>query len=134
MRQIIISVFFLISFSGYADEPEVLTVDRVVPNNLQLAFPNDMGEKPQVSDFQLVNYVAMSNDVGERWAVVTVRNSSSGGRSFENEHLMAVFADGVRKSPSEFKINFKGNETQTLTVSFGENKFPILSISTDAAI
>ena len=39
MRQIIISVFFLISFSGYADETEVLTVDRVVPNNLQLAFP-----------------------------------------------------------------------------------------------
>jgi hypothetical protein len=134
MRQIIISVFFLISFSGYADETEVLTVDRVVPNNLQLAFPNDMGEKPQVSDFQLVNYVAMSSEVGERWAVVTVRNSSSGGRSFENQHLMAVFADGVRKSPSEFKINFKGNETQTLTVSFGENKFPILSISTDAAM
>ena len=93
-----------------------------------------MGEKPQVSDFQLVNYVAMSNEVGERWAVVTVRNSSSGGRAFENQHLMAVFADGVRKSPSEFKINFKGNETQTLTVSFGENKFPILSISTDAAM
>ena len=134
MRQIIISVFFLISFSGYADETEVLTVDRVVPNNLQLAFPNDMGEKLQVSEFQLVNYVAMSSEVGERWAVVTVRNSSSGGRSFENQHLMAVFADGVRKSPSEFKINFKGNETQTLTVSFGENKFPILSISTDAAM
>ncbi|MGL1956798.1 MAG: hypothetical protein OCD00_05715 [Colwellia sp.] len=134
MRKVIISVFFLLSFSSFANDTEVLTVDRVIPNNLELAFPNDRGIKPKSSDFELVNYVVMSNEEGERWAVITVRNSSTGGRSFENGHLMALFANGIRKPPLEFKINFEGNETQSITVSFGENKFPILSIITETEI
>ncbi|EDM65698.1 hypothetical protein PE36_09783 [Moritella sp. PE36] len=130
MHKIIISAFFLLSFSSNANETEVLTVDRVVPNNLELSFPNDRRIKPKSSDFELVNYVVMSNELGERWAVVTVRNSSTGGRSLENGHLMALFANGDRKSPLEFKVNFEGKETQSITVSFGENKFPILTITT----
>ena len=130
MHKIIISAFFLLSFSSNANETEVLTVDRVVPNNLELSFPNDRRIKPKSSDFELVNYVVMSNELGERWAVVTVRNSSTGGRTLENGHLMALFANGDRKSPLEFKVNFEGKETQSITVSFGENKFPILTITT----
>ncbi|MBL1418118.1 MAG: hypothetical protein COA76_03340 [Moritella sp.] len=130
MHKIIISAFFLLSFSSNANETEVLTVDRVVPNNLELSFPNDRRIKPKSSDFELVNYVVMSNELGERWAVVTVRNSSTGGRSLENGHLMALFANGDRKSPLEFKVSFEGKETQSITVSFGENKFPILTITT----
>ena len=130
MHKIIISAFFLLSFSSNANETEVLTVDRVVPNNLELSFPNDRRIKPKSSDFELVNYVVMSNELGERWAVVTVRNSSTGGRSLENGHLMALFAYGDRKSPLEFKVSFEGKETQSITVSFGENKFPILTITT----
>lgn len=130
MYKIFISVLFLLPFSSHANETEVLTVDRVVPKSLELAFPNDRSIKPKYSDFELVNYVVMSNNLGERWAVVTVKNISTGGRSFENGHLMALFANGIRKSPLAFKISFDGNETQSVTVSFGENKFPILSIST----
>jgi len=33
--------FLLLSFSSYAEETETLTVDRVIANNLELAFPND---------------------------------------------------------------------------------------------
>jgi len=134
VHKIIISAFFLLSFSSSANEREILTVDRVVPNSLELAFPNDRGIKPKSSDFRLINFVVMSNELGERWAVVTVRNSSTGGRTLENGHLMALFADGSRKIPQEFKETFKGNETQSITVSFGENKFPILSITTETEI
>jgi hypothetical protein len=75
----------------------------------------------------------MSNDLGERWAVITLTNTSSGSRILEHEHLMALFADGKRKSSLAFKVSFEGQETQSVTVSFGENKFPILSISTDVS-
>lgn len=134
MHKIIFSVLLLLSFSIKANETEMLTVDRVVPNNLELVFPNDRGIKPKPSDFKLVNYVVMSNELGERWAVVTVSNSSTGTRTLENGHLMALFADGQRKIPKAFKESFSGNETLSITVSFGENKFPILSITTETEI
>ena len=130
MNKIIISLFFFFSVTCFANEAEVLTVDRVVSNSLELAFPNDKNIKPQSSDFILFNYVVMSNNMGERWAVITLTNSTSGSRTLKNVHLMALFANGKRKSPLDFTLNFEGNETQSITVLFGENKFPILSIFT----
>ena len=111
-----------------AEDTEVLNVDRSVANNINLSFPNDNNIKPKSGDFEIVNYVLMSNEMGERWSVITLTNLSSGNRDLEQDHLMALFADGSRKSPLQYKLNFKGNETQSITVSFGEYKFPILSI------
>jgi len=116
-------------FTISANETDVLIVDRVVSKNLELAFPNDKNLKPKPSDFELVNYVIMSNELGERWAVLTLTNTSRGNRTLEHDHIMAMFADGERKNPLELKLNFEGKETQSITVSFGESKFPILSIS-----
>jgi len=118
-----------ITFISNAAETEVLTVDRIISKNLELAFPNDKNLKAKPSHFELMNYVLMSNELGERWAVLTVTNTSSGNRMLEQGHLMALFADGERKNPLEFTLNFEGSETQSITVSFGESKFPILSIS-----
>ncbi|MEW6997410.1 hypothetical protein AADZ86_06885 [Colwelliaceae bacterium BS250] len=131
MHKFLVSVLILLPFFIYADETETLIVDRVIANNLELAFPNDKNIKPKVSDFELINYVVMSNDLGERWAVVTLNNTSTGSRVFVNDHLMALFANGKRRSPLEFKLSFEAQETQSFTVSFGYNKFPILSISTE---
>jgi len=121
-------LLLLLSFAANAQEDDVLTVDRLVAKNIHLSFPNDQNIKPKESDFNIINYVLMSNETGERWSVITLTNSSTGARSLEQDHLMALFADGSRISPLEYKLNFKGNETQSITVSFGEHKFPILSI------
>jgi hypothetical protein len=125
----IFSVLFLFTCTTFANEKEVLTVDRVITHNIELAFDNDKNEKPKLSEFELVNYIVMSNDLGERWAVVTVINQASGNRILENDHLMALFANGERATPAHLKVNFDANETKSLTISFGENKFPLLSIS-----
>lgn len=134
MHKYIISAFIFMAFTSHANESEVLTVDREVSNNVELAFPNDKGLKPKSSDFELVNYVIMSNEQGERWAVLTLTNTSTGNRMLEQDHLMALFADGTRRKPLELKLNFEGRETQSLTVSFGESKFPILTISSGTEI
>ncbi|MEL0645969.1 hypothetical protein V6248_00910 [Pseudoalteromonas agarivorans] len=70
----------------------------------------------------------MSNDEGERWAVITLTNLASGKRELNQEHILGLFADGSRLTPSEFKLGFNGNQTQSVTVSFAEHKFPILSV------
>jgi hypothetical protein len=128
MSKFLVSMLVLLACTAHSQESDVLTVDRAVTKNIHLSFPNDSNTKPKESDFTIINYVLMSNDTGERWGVITLTNSSSGARSFEQDHLMALFADGSRGAPQEYKLNFKAGETQSITVSFGEYKFPILSI------
>lgn len=134
VHKFLISTLIFLSFSIYADETGTLKVDTVISSNLELAFPNDKNIKPKPSDFELINYVIMSNDFGERWAVITLNNTSTGSRILVNEHLIALFANGKRTSPLEFKLSFEAKETQSITVSFGENKFPILAINTETEI
>lgn len=122
-------VLLACSFGVHANE-DVLSIDRVVAGNVNLAFPNEQNIQPEQSEFKVNNFVLMSNDTGERWAVVTLTNHASGSRSLTNKHLMALVADGQRIAPVEFSQLFKANETITITTNFGESKFPLLSVYT----
>ena len=116
----------------FANQNNVINVERVVTQDLLVAFPNDKNTRAQSSDFEINNYVMMSNDHGDRWAVLTLTNQSTGTRTLEQYHILATFADGERRSPNEFKLNFQGGETQSITVTFGEYQFPILTINTES--
>nr|WP_068546477.1 hypothetical protein [Thalassotalea crassostreae] len=118
----------MFSCSIQAKDSDIINVDRAINNDIELSFPNDESIKPKKSDFEVLNYVLMSNEIGERFAVITLRNLSSGNRTLEDNQLMALFADGERKVPTLLKLNFEGNEVQSITVSFGNSKFPILSV------
>ncbi len=131
---ILFASFLLVNNQSFAAEDEILSVDRSITRNLQLSFPNDDNIYPSKSDFEIINYVLMSSESGERWATITLKNSSSGNRSLEQQHIMALFANGERKSPKSFPLSFKGNEVQTFTVSFGESKFPVLAVYTSSTI
>lgn len=128
MYKLIISMCLIITFNATAND--VLNVDRFVTKNVEFSFPNNKNIRAKASDFLLDNYVIMSNELGDRWAVLTLTNTSNGRRILEQDHVLALFANGDRANPIEFRLNFDGNETQSITVAFGENKFPLLSIST----
>lgn len=130
MVKIVVSFLFLLVLCGnvFAAQNNVLNVDRAIPNSMHLSFPNDNNITPKKSDFSILNYVLMSNEEGERWAVITLTNLASGKRELNQEHLLALFADGSRLTPSDFKLGFNGDQTQSVTVSFAEHKFPILSV------
>lgn len=115
------------SFCSHADE-DVLTIDRVVSGSIELAFPNEQNLQPEQSDFEINNFVLMSNEAGERWAVVTLTNQASGRRALTHKQLMAIVADGRRVAPIEFLQSFKANETLSVTINFGNIKFPLLSV------
>jgi len=130
LKSLILLMFLALSLEAY--DAEVLIVERTVSKNIDLSFPNDENLKPKTGDFKVVNYVLMGSEAGERWSVVTLTNTSSGNRMFDQDQLMALFADGIRQNPLEYRLHFKGNETQSITVSFGNHKFPILSIYTSS--
>jgi len=128
VNKALVIILLVLSWATQADSIKALNVDRAVPNSMHLSFANDSNITPKKGDFKIVNYVLMSNEEGERWAAITLTNLSSGNRELGEEHLLALFADGSRFMPTEFKLGFKGNETQSVTVSFADYKFPILSV------
>ena len=65
-------ILLVCTFCAHSSE-EVLSIDRVVPNSFDLAFPNESNIQPEQSDFSVNNFVLMSNDSGERWAVVRTK-------------------------------------------------------------
>lgn len=126
MKWIVIS-FFLASTAICADE-EVLSLETKLPNNVELAFPNESGIYPEISEFAILSFVPMSNESGERYAVITVKNTANGNRTLNHKHLMALIANGDRINPQEISQRFLAKETLSIVVNFGTSKFPILNV------
>lgn len=131
MKKLLLFTAMCTIFNVEASDSESLSIDRVISSAQVFAFPNDKNIKPVLSAFEVINYVPLSNELGERWAVITLSNTATGNRVLEHRHLQALLANGRRVKPQAFKINFEAKETQSVTVSFGKNKFPILSIVTN---
>ena len=72
-----ILMLVILSSSVLANTENVINVDRAIPNSLHLAFPNDANITPKKGDFNVLNYILMSNNEGERWAVITLTNNST---------------------------------------------------------
>ncbi|WP_428617483.1 hypothetical protein [Shewanella sp.] len=128
MLKYILLTITLLSSGTVAAIDDVLTVDRSVSGSFQSSFPNENNTQPDISDFKVLNSVLMSNEAGERWAVMTIENLASGQRTLNQNHLMALFANGERLTPQIFKRRFAANEILSITLAFGEHKFPILEI------
>ncbi|WP_448556608.1 hypothetical protein [Thalassotalea montiporae] len=130
IQKIVLSLLLFTAFfnvNAVANQ-QALSIDRLIPENFELAYPNEQNRQPRKSDFAVINYALMSNQAGERWAVVTVRNLASGWRMLDQKHLLALTANGERINPIDVEQHFKAGETLSLTINFGEHKFPILSI------
>lgn len=117
----------VVTANVYASE-DVLMVDQSIDSQVKLAFPNDRNIQPRPGNFQVVNFVPMSSEEGERWAIVTLKNASSGSRIFENHYLIGLFADGDRREPLAYKQTLEGGEVVSITLAFGRHKFPLLNV------
>ncbi len=105
---------------------DVLTIDEGKTFEGALPFVKGSEQEPERSEFKIENYILMSSSTGERWATVTLRNSSSGQRIAAAEHLMAVFANGEKRAPHALDYKFSAGEVATFTLNFGTSKFPVL--------
>lgn len=111
-------------------ENEVLTPDETILGSELIDFPNDSNIFADKSDFHLLHTIIMSNTKGERWATITVSNKANGRRSFHQDQVLALLADGSRRLPLSFSREFKSGETASVLVNFGLSQFPILKIMT----
>jgi hypothetical protein len=72
----------------------------------------------------------MSNIKGERWATITVRNAAAGVRTIDQDHVLALMANGKRQFPLAFEQKILSNQTLSILVNFGHSQFPILKLTT----
>ncbi|MEW8262424.1 MAG: hypothetical protein AB2736_08700 [Candidatus Thiodiazotropha taylori] len=107
-------------------ENEVLTFDDPIPGSLYLEFPDADDLLPKKGDFKVISSLFMSNQLGERWATLTILNQSSSQRLLDRHYIVALFADGEKRHPIDIEHTFYGKEQITLTINFGKSKFPIL--------
>lgn len=96
-----------------------------------LHFDKDDELEPDKNDFQLVSSAYMSNDLGERWAMLTIENSSSGQRLLKAKNLVARFANGDQAYAINLDEVLKGKQRLTVAVFFGQHQFPIVDIELD---
>ena len=96
-----------------------------------LHFKNDDKLKPVANDFRIVKASYMSNRAGERWAIITFENQSSGQRLLKNEAIVATFADGIQSNAHNLNEILKGNEQRTISVFFGNKQFPIVTVQVE---
>lgn len=119
------------SNSSYAKKPsKALTFEPTPYQNSELHCENDRDIQPETNDFELVHSSIMSSEEGERYAFITLKNTSSGQRLFNQNHLMAILGDCSRKTPFAAEKKFSGGETLSLQVKFGFSRFPILKLIT----
>lgn len=106
----------------YFDNP------RAAMEGGELHFKERERIEPERSDFRIVDYATMSNEFGERWALVTFRNSSSGDRILKDRQIVATLASGQRVYAQNLDERVGGNEMYTQAVYFGIHKFPIVRL------
>ncbi|MCG7913912.1 MAG: hypothetical protein JAY71_08580 [Candidatus Thiodiazotropha weberae] len=107
-------------------ENEVLTLDDPIPGSLYLEFTDADDLLPKIGDFKIISSLFMSNQLGERWATMTILNQSSSQRLLDRKYIVALFADGEKRHPVDIEHTFYRKEQITLIINFGKSKFPIL--------
>lgn len=132
-------IFPVISFAGEnggeyrkdtdGDEDRLLLFDET-PRFDNLSFDIDEADrlKPKANDFELLHFAPMSNKIGERWVLITVKNTSTGRRFLKSEHIVVTFANEGQKNPIGLSESIDGGQVFSKSIFFGVNKFPIVML------
>ena len=125
-------IFPLISFAGEnnVNKGNLLLFDENTPRQDTFSFDIDESErlKPRANDFELIHYAPMSNKKGERWVLITVKNTSTGRRFLKSEHIVATFVNEEQINPIDLNESVDGGKVFSKTIFFGVNKFPIVML------
>ena len=93
---------------------------------------NKFNLEPKRNQFDLVDYSVMGTENGERFALITIENTSQGQRIFSNEHVVAVLGNCKRIAPLDFRYKMDSGEVISREIYFGYQRYPIVQLLMDA--
>ncbi len=111
-------------------EDNLLLFDENTPRFGNFSFDIDEAKqlKPKKNDFKMLHFAPMSNKLGERWVLITVKNMSTGRRFLKSEYIVATFVNGEQGNPVNLEESVDGGEIFSKTIFFGISKFPIVML------
>ncbi|WP_152390054.1 hypothetical protein [Azotobacter salinestris] len=131
------AVLMMILFSGCVfafdnEKDKSIRFEETPLKNADIHCDNDDDLLPERNDFELIDYSVMSNEQGERFALVTIKNKSSGQRFFVNNDLVALLGNCSRVLAHEFEpYRLNGGEQITKQIYFGFQRYPIVKLLMD---
>lgn len=129
LSTLLLSIVAINAHAGDLSPNETLIFEQSPSINSPIRFSHDSPLLPDSNDFELLHWQFMSNRNGERWAMVTIKNKASGQRLFAHADIVATFANGEQSYPvNEIREKFQRGEVKTLTIYFGERRFPLAFI------
>ncbi len=109
---------------------EALFFDEPIAEALKLTFEEIEKERPKRSEFEVVDSAFLSNSLGERWSLVTIRNHSPENRTFDEDQIAGIMANGKIRKPLSIKKIIRGRSDQSLMLNFGPSKYPLVRVFT----
>ena len=116
---------------AHEHEPnDALFFDKPVANSFPAQFEIEEDLHPEQSSFRVLEVAFLSNEKGERWAMVNVFNTAASPRSIATNHVIALFADGSYRKPKSLSKRIDGGTTETILIPFGVSKTPLVKLLT----
>ncbi len=133
MKKLILLLASLCSCFAYSEpvSPSDLTVsfDEVTIAEGKLAFERESGDlRPSLSEFQLSYCRFLSNDLGERFALVTLAKEAGIRRIVDTRDIVGVLASGERLFPISIEGETHIGRRGTVLLHFGSHKFPLVGV------
>ncbi len=119
----------VLSFAQSPGSEHTLRFEFTPVKNTPLHCENPLRIKPSKNDFELVDYSFMSSEAGERYALVTLKNTATGIRIFNEQHVVVIYGNCSYKKPHPIEEKFTNQETKTLMIKLGVSRFPALALS-----
>jgi len=115
------------------EEPELnkaLFFDKQVAKEMPIQFEIEEDLYPTRSSFEIVDFAFLSNEAGERWALVVARNTVREPRTFTENQLIGFFASGAHRRPLKLATRIEGGKQETIMIPFGESSMPLVKLMT----
>lgn len=107
-----------------------LHFDQPIAKEMAIDFQIEEDLYPNRSSFELLDFAFLSNEAGERWALVVVRNTVHEFRSFSANQIIGFFASGNYRNPVSLNKRIEGKKTETFMIPFGKSDMPLVKLMT----
>lgn len=124
------SPLFAFSKPGFPAD-HVVSFDEVLIAEDQIVYErNSKDLRPRLSEFQVSYRRFLSNDVGERFALVTFTKETGILRIVDEQDIVGILANGERLYPISIDGETRIGSRGTALLNFGPNKFPLVGVET----
>lgn len=114
-----------------APEDRIVSFDEVSIPQGKLEFGRDRNAlRPYLSEFEIEYRKFLSNDLGQRFAIVTLAKEKAILRNVNVGDIVGVFANGQRLRPIRLEGETHIGSRGSILVHFGKHPFPLVGLET----